>query len=225
MRKLIPFIVIIFVACTSNLHPVSQNDGIVSVTNERSDNCIVYFKWLGNEGKVMVFDVQIKNTSTENIYVDPAHFSYAASTRFPALYTITPLYPHPLTEVDVSRGIRAKIRSKDTFKFLIGALTAGLQAYNGLLFTEGIFGSVLASDLLTTTASFAGEIGTSALDSSQERLKDDLKYVPSEILKRTRIYPGESVQGKVFFELIPRMKYYEFKILIEGDLFTFSFHK
>ena len=140
MRKLLPFIVIILVACTSNLHPVSQNDVVDSVSNERSENCIVYFKWLGNEGNVMVFDIQIKNTSIENIYVDPDNFSYAASTRYPSLYTITPLDPHPLTEIDVSRGIRAKIRSKDGKRNMIVHNIGAGQVLEDCIFNFRIIG-------------------------------------------------------------------------------------
>lgn len=224
--KLTPLIVgIFFIACTGNLHPVSQNS-FEAINYGKTENCSVSFNWLGKEGNALVFDIRIKNTSTETVYVDPDRFSYSASTRYPALYMVTPIDPQPLTEFDVSRGFRAKIRAKDTFKFLIGAVTAGLQAYNGFIFREGMLSNSIASDLATTTVSFAGEIGISALDKEQERLKEDLKYVPEEILKKTKIFPGESVQAKVFFEHIPNMKYYEFHIPVEGDMLTFSFaHK
>jgi hypothetical protein len=224
MMRILPlFLLIIVCSCSNHLQPVSYTNA--SQRNENS-NCGVQFTWMANEGDLMIFDLQVKNTSDEILFIDPEQFYYKTSFDHPAKYTITPTDPYALTEYDVSHRLKAKIRSKGMFKVLVGMVSAGLNAYSGLSIGEGLLPGLLSNQqLMTATTVFAGEVATSALDHKQEMLEEDLEYVPDEIAKKTSIRPGHSFQGKVFFDAIPKMQYYEFILPIEGNNFVYTFTK
>ena len=225
MRTLPLFFLIILFSCSNHLRPVYDSGQQMSA-NYTSEDCTVYFKWLDNEGDLLIFDLEVRNTSNEILYIDPDQFYYKTSFKHPAKYTITPSDPNALTEYDVSLRLKSKIRTKGMFKVFVGMVTAGINAYNGLSLGEGLLPGIFSNnDLMITTVTFAGEIATSALDHKKEMLEEDLEYVPTEIFKKTSILPGHVYQGKVFFDAIPKMQYYEIILPIEGRNFVYTFTK
>lgn len=211
---------IVFAACSSRMHPVDLAQVPVQ------DDVTVHFRYLGNEGKMMIFDVEVKNGTDEIVYMDPERITYQGSYRASAPYAVSPRDPHPLSEYDVSLRLRSKIRSKDMFKLLIGAAAAGLEAYGGMPWAEALVPGIGSNrELITATTTFATTVANSAIDNKKEQLEEDMNYIPSEMLSKHALKPGETLQRKVFFEQIPRMKFYEFSVPVEDKTFDFSFTK
>jgi len=212
-------------SCSGDLHSVRNADR-PGPQFHVGENASVYFNYRGKEGQMMIFDVKIKNTGDQTLFIDPGKIQYSASFKSKALYTVSPTDPHPLSEYDVGLRLRSRIRSHDTFKLLIGALSAGIQAYSRTSWAEGILPGLAANrEIITTSATFAEDFATDALEAKNERLEEDIEYIPNEILQKTMIHPGNTLQGKVFFDAIPRMKYYEFQVPVASETFTFQFRK
>ena len=86
------FIILVFLAsCAGGLHPVTKTQQ-PEIQSYKTDNATVFFNYLGKEGQMMIFDVEIKNTSDETIHVDPGKIRYKASFKPSAIYTVSPLY-------------------------------------------------------------------------------------------------------------------------------------
>ena len=228
MRKLlyvlIPFF---FVACAEPFGPsATQDPRHAKVQRLETEESVVIFNYLGDEGSMMVFDVEIRNTSLDPIHIDPAHIHYAGYEKSNSLYSIAPLDPNPLTAYDVGLRLRSKIRSRETLKVLVSALSSGLQALGGTPWLEGALPALAANrSILTTGVSFAEDFAVGAIDSKNEQLEGDIAYVPAEILEASMIHPGHRLQGKLFFDVIPRMRYYDIELIVGRDQYVFQFRK
>ena len=164
----------------------------------------------------IIFDVEIKNESNyriqfelEKMYYLSSDVAFPPNDRYDARVEFeSKLDKHfALTESQVANQFQKKIKSQKKTALVTGILGASLMVFNTAMNIKDTnnewspklqrrenvrnlltFGGVAALDVVRNQAGF------SAMDA-----RDDLYFLPQEILENGDIYPGQSFRGKVFF--------------------------
>jgi hypothetical protein len=169
-------------------------------------------------GQHLIFDVEIKNESDYRVRFNPEEMYYLGSdkafplndrhdTRIGFESKLDKRFA--LSESQVADHFQNKIKSQKKTALVTGILSAGLVVFNTAMNVKAIhedwtpktqrrenlrnlltFGSVAAMDVVRDQAAY------SAMDA-----RDDLYFLPQEIIEDGDIYPGQSFRGKVFFPI------------------------
>lgn len=187
---------------------------------------------LGYDGQVdeyLVFDLVVHNTTTDTISIRPGSFYYVVLDSANA--EASPYTPwmsvHPDRVVmlyDQTLAERNKDKEMNTF---LGILQAGvdiLYSASGYIATEDP--GFIVDAVLNTVGTADHYIKQDRMISSdRELINQEKAIVEEEIFRTSRLAPGETASGYVYFPGHDQTSYYMFCFPLENQLFQFVYNQ
>jgi hypothetical protein len=219
VRTILYFLILVCTSCSSQILVPSWFD---HKTEAKKHN------WLDYEGIIViaenldvtdrhfVFDVEIKNETDYRIRFNPETIYYMGSNApYPSesqeevrldFETKLKKY-HALSEEEVVRHLEQRIKREKRTHLITGILSAGLIAFDAAMSAEAMNSEVtsklISQEAIRSAFTFGGLAamdvvrGQSAMTAAAAR--EDLYFLPEELLEESVILPGETYRGKVFF--------------------------
>lgn len=219
VRYLLYAMMLVCSSCSSQILVPSWYD---HTTNRKTHN------WLEHSGITIitenmevndqhfVFDVEIKNDTDYRLKFNPEEVYYMGSNTS---------YPHneredariefesglkrnyALSETEVARHFEQKVKNQRTTNLVTGVLTASLIAFDVAMGVKNVhtespskfhrneaLRSIFTVGGLTAMDIVREQSAMSAADA-----REDLYFLPEEIMDEAVIYPGQTFRGKIFF--------------------------
>jgi len=186
----------------------------------------------------IIFDVEIKNKTDYRLRFDPEEMYYVGSNvPYPTNegYEVRMDFEsklkkrYALSEKEVARHLEHQIKSMKRTNLITGILSASLLVFDAAMSTK--VSNEASSKFLSQEAirSMVTVGGLAAMDVVREQAamsaaeaKEDLHFLPKEIIEEGVINPGESFRGKVFFPTY-REKYFSMIVPVESNDFELDF--
>jgi hypothetical protein len=202
-------------------------DGVTLVTENLESN-----------DQHLVFDVEIRNEGDQPIQIDPGKMYFLGSdipfppetldqsgTRFESGLKKN----QSLSEEEVGRQFKQKIKASRRTGILLGLLSAGLVIYDAAKDTKDLNSpewtrkkarNAALRDAVTMASLTAMEVVQQQSAMTEEKKGADLYYLPEEILRSQVLAPGEFCRGKVFF---PGTRARFIKLILPIDYTEYAF--
>lgn len=181
----------------------------------------------GIQGKHLVFDFVVHNTSSDTLSIFPDGFYYVVldSAHSEAINETSWLSVHPdtvLAHYDHTLEDREDVKKMNT---LLGILQAGVDI---LYYTSGYIATedpAYIVDAILQTAGTADQyISQDKMVSSEmTMINEEKELVEEEIFRTSLLAPGEVQSGYVYFPLHEQTAYYMFCFPISRELFQFVY--
>ena len=137
---------------------------------------------------------------------------------------------YALSETEVARYFDHKIKSQRTTNIVTGILTASLIAFDVAMGAKNIqtespskfYRNEALRSIFTVGGLTAMDIVREESAMSAAEAREDLHFLPEEIMDEAVIYPGQSFRGKIFFTT-SQDKYIRMIIPVGSNEFAMDF--
>jgi hypothetical protein len=236
------FFILVFSSCTRYLVPAWFNHEEHSVKYSRMeyDGIQFYTEHLEVNDQHLVFDIEIRNQRPYPVEISPEKIYYLGSNvPFPPETKIKSgsgfesqlEKQFAISERGVADQFEHKMKAQRRNSILMGVLSAGLIVFDAAMdakdfnsgdWTPKKIRNANTRDLVTIAGIAAADVVHRNSVMTAEMKREDLFFLPEEILKEINLEPGESCRGKVFFPT-SRDRYIKLIIPVEYTEYAFDF--
>jgi len=236
------FFILVCGSCTRYLVPAwfDPEEHSVKYSRMEYEGILFYTEHLEVNDQHLVFDIEIRNQRSYPVDIKPEKMYYLGSNvSFPpetktesgSGFESKLVKQFTVSEKGVAGQFEQKMKAQRRTSILMGVLSAGLMIYDAAMdakdfnsgdWTPKKIRNANTRDLVTIAGIAAADVVHQTSVVTAEMKREDLFYLPEEILRETRLQPGESCRGKVFFPT-SKDKYIKLIIPVEYTEYAFDF--
>lgn len=195
--------------------------------HSHADSIFVTVAYIRHSGGHVIFDVEVANYSDHVVQVDPAEFSYKAFKSMAqkklvaAGYAVSP--EAKLLQIDKEIA-EEKAEQKTMLLFAVIGATAMIAEEA----TDSEEDNPRDEMAEAGAAYSLGAATASGIESSQHEisyLQSRRAYWTTETLRKTDLFPGGVIRGKVYFPTVEKAGVYNIKIPVGRTIYIFRFRQ
>lgn len=195
------------------------------VVTKSNDSVTIALKYEQNRGKYLIFDTEILNNSNNKLTVSPTDYIITGtsdtSTQNTTLVAMDPEIMLLEKDIEISRNMAAQKNAATTSLIVNTAMLATNVAMttSNRDTPEKAMARAAATDVanITTAATYHSNV-------AQEHINlRERSFWAMDALRKTTLYPGESIRGNVLFPKNLMIQYFNVEINLSGIVFIFHF--